>query len=168
MAGAELETYVDGTQVVTRAICGTPYTVGSMRRDSAELTVRDADVFVMGDDVIVRDAGPEGGHLFAQVVAAAGNVVTLDTPATAGVQRVLVAKLANPGSVTFTARRADETPTEYPNGDPAVTNPSVGVWELRLVNDHADWSVHFQGTTPVHCAGEVTYRVKRSRALGGS
>lgn len=160
----ELDTYVEGNQIVTRAICGTPYTVGSIARGSLELTVREP-VFAVADELIVRDAGPEGGHLFATVAAVNGSVVTLDTEAAATVTRVLCAKLADPGTVTFTARRADETPTAYTQADAEVENPSVGVWELRLVNDEQDWSIHFQGTTPCHCAGEAFYRVKRARAL---
>lgn len=160
----DLDTYVEGTQVVTRALCATPYTVGSIQEGSSELIVRD-QVFADNDEIVVFDAGPEGGHLYATVDAVAGNTVTLDTPAATTVSRVLVGKLADPGSVTFTARRADDQPTAYTDSAPEVSNPSVGVWELRLVNDEHDWTIHFQGTTPCHCAGEVAYRIRRSRAL---
>lgn len=160
----ELETFVEGNQLVTRATCATPHTVGSMQRDSNEVVVRES-VFIVGDVVIVADAGPEGGDLVAEVDAVAGHLVTLDTPATAPVSRVLVGKLADPGSVTFTDRHRDDEPVVYTDADPEVSNPSVGVWELRRIPDEGDGLVHFQGTTPCHCAADGAYRVKRSRAL---
>ena len=161
----ELETYVEGTQVVTRAVCATPYTLGSIDAGSTTLTIRDAGTFVVGDDIVVKGAGYEGGDLFAEVDAVNGHTITLDTPAGASAHRAGAGKLANPGSVTFTARRADAAPVEYDDGDVEVTSPTVGVWELRVVHDEDDWVVHFQGTTPCHCAGETSFRVKRSRAL---
>lgn len=161
----ELDTFVEGNQVVTRATCLTPHTVGSIDEGSTTLTVRDPTGLANLDPVLVADAGPEGGHLITAVASVAGNVVTLSAPAETTVRRVAVGKLTDPGSVTFTARRSDETPTAYSDGDPEVFNPSVGVWELRLVNDENDWAIHFQGTTPCHCAGEAFYRIRRARAL---
>lgn len=160
-----IDTYVEGTQVVTRAICLTPYTVGSIDEGSTALTVRDADGFANADPVVVEAAGPEGGHLFTTVAAVVGNTITLADPAATTVRRVSVGKRVDPGTRTFTARRGDETPTVYDSFDPEVTSPMVGVWELRLVNDERDWAIHFQGTTPCHCAGEAFYRIKRARAL---
>lgn len=160
-----LETFVEGTQVVTRATCLAPYTVGSVREGSTELEVRDASEFAALDALYIAGAGTEGGPLKTTVASIAGNTITLAAPALETVSRVPVGKLANPGTVTFTVRHADDPPTAYSNGDPAVSNPSVGVWELRLVNDENDWAIHFQGTTPVHCAAETAYRIKRSRAL---
>jgi len=40
-----------------------------------------------------------------------------------------------------------------------------GVDVRLLVPDEGDTSVHFQGTSPCHCAADTDYRVKRSRAL---
>lgn len=160
-----LETFVEGTQVVTRATCMTPHTIGSIRAGDVELEVRDASEFAAPDALYIAGAGAQGGPLKTLVVSIAGNTITLADPALETVSRVAVGKLANPGTVTFTVRHADDTPTAYANGDPEVSNPSVGVWELRLVNDENDWTVHFQGTTPCHCAAETGYRIKRSRAL---
>lgn len=160
-----LETFVEGTQVVTRATCLTPYTLGSIREGDVDLEVRDASEFAALDPLYIAGAGSEGGPLKTTVASITGDTITLSAAAVATVNRVPVGKLANPGTVTFTARRGDDTPTAYQNGDPEVSNPSVGVWELRLVNDENDWLVHFQGTTPVHCAAEVAYRIRRSRAL---
>lgn len=161
----ELETYVEGNQVVTRAVCLTPYSVGSIRQGETALTVRDPDLFVASDEIVVRDAGAEGGHLWTEVVSVSGYVVTVADAAGATVTRVRVGTLTDPGTRTFTARRGDDAPTVYTSSDPEVDSPRTGVWELRLVNDERDWVVHFQGTTPCHCAGETAYRVRRSRAL---
>lgn len=160
-----LETFVEGTQVVTRATCLTPHTLGSIQAGSVELEVRDASEFAALDPLYIAGAGTEGGPLKTTVASIAGNTITLADEALETVSRVPVGKLTNPGTVTFTARRSDETPVAYINGAPEVSNPSIGVWELRLVNDESDWLVHFQGTTPCHCAAETGYRIKRSRAL---
>lgn len=160
----ELETYVEGNQIVTRAICRTPHTIGSIQAGSTALVVRDTTGFANGNPFLVERAGPEGGHLTTTIVSIAGNTITLAAAAAATVTRVSVGKLTNPGTVTFTARRSDGTPTPY-TAAPEVTNPSTGVWELRLVNNESDWAIHFQGTTPCHCAAETFYRIKRARAL---
>lgn len=143
----------------------TPHTLGSIRAGDVELEVRDATGFSNGDALYIAGAGSQGGPLKTTVASIAGNAITLADPAVETVSRVPVGKLANPGTVTFTVRRADDAPTAYTNGSPEVSNPSVGVWELRLVNDENDWLVHFQGTTPCHCAAETAYRIRRSRAL---
>lgn len=160
-----LETYVEGSQVVTRAKCMTPHTIGSVAKNSTQLTVQDPTGFATGNTILVAGAGPEGGDLVTTITVA-GNVFTLATTASETVRRVLVGKLVNPGTVTFTARNGDATPATYLNGGAEVTNPSVGVWELRLINDEGEWQIHFQGTTPCHCAGETGYRIPHARAKG--
>lgn len=161
-----LESYVEGSQIVTRAICLTPHTVGSIDDNSAALTVRDTGGFVGADPVLVEDAGHEGGHLTTTIASIAGNVFTLTAPAQATVRRVVVGKLVNPGTVTFTVRNGDTTPVPYQAGAPEVSNPSVGVWELRLQSAEGEWQVHFQGTTPCICAAETGYRIPHARAKG--
>lgn len=162
----QLESYVEGSQVVTRAICVTPHTVGSIERGSAQITVRETTGLLAGDDVVVKDAGHEGGHLFTSIASIAGNVITLDDPAGASAARTVFGKLADPGTVTFTVRNGDATPTAYDDSDPEVTNPSTGVWELRLVSAEGEWQVHFQGTSPCHCAAVGGYRIPHARAKG--
>jgi hypothetical protein len=162
----QLESYVEGNQVVTRAICLTPHTVGSVDEGSTQLTVRDPAGLSGTDPVVVEDAGHEGGHLFTTISSVAGNVITLSAPAQATVRRVLAGKLEDPGTAVFTARNGDAAPVTYDQDDPEVTNPSVGVWELRLVSAEGEWRIHFQGTTPCHCAAEGGYRIPHSRAKG--
>ena len=160
----QLESYVEGTQVVTRAICVTPHTVGSIDEGSVQLTVRDTTGLAAPDPIVVRDAGHEGGHLFTTISSVAGNVLTLAAPARATVRRATVGKLANPGTVVFTVRNGDAAPTTLTHPNAAISNPSTGVWELRLVSDEGEWQIHFQGTTPCHCAAETGYRIPHARA----
>lgn len=161
-----LESYVEGSQIVTRAICLTPHTVGSIDEGSSALAVRDTGGFAGTDPVLVEDAGYEGGHLSTTISSISGNVFTLAAPARATVRRVVVGKLVDPGSVTFTVRNGDGTPVVYEDGDPEVSNPSDGVWELRLQSAEGEWQVHFQGTSPCVCAAETGYRIPHARALG--
>lgn len=160
----QLETWVEGNQIVTRAYCLSPHTVGSVAKDSTKLTVRDTTGLSSGNPVLVEDAGHEGGHLLTTISSISGNVVTLAAAAAETVRRVRVGKLTDPGSVTFTARNADGTPTAYTSGSGSVTNPAVGIWELRLTHDQGEWQIHFAGTAPCLGAAETGYRVSPARA----
>lgn len=159
----ELETYAEGNKVVTRATVLSPHTIGSIDQISDQLTVRDTDGLQAADPILVKDAGPEGGHLVTTVASITGNTVTLAADAAARVSRVTVGKLVDPATVTFTARNGDGTPTAYTQADPEVTNPSTGVWELRLDADEGDWQIHMDGTTPA-VGADTGYRVPHSRA----
>lgn len=159
----QLESYVEGNQVVTRAKCMTPHTIGSVDKNSTQLTVQDPASFANGNTVLVAGAGYEGGDLVTTVTVV-GNVFTLAAAAQETVRRVVVGKLTNPGTVTFTARRGDAAPATYATAAPEVTNPSAGIWELRLTNDEGEWQIHFAGTSPCLCAGETGYRIPHARA----
>ena len=160
-----LETFDEGNQVVTRATCLTPHTIGSIAEGSLALTVRDPTGFANGNPILVAGAGPEGAHLVTTIASVAGHVLTLAAVASATVSRVTVGKPTNPSTVVFTDRHRDADPVAYTHPNAAITNPSTGIWELRRINDEGDWTVHFQGTGTCHCAGVDDYRVKRARAL---
>lgn len=160
-----LDQYEEGNQIVSRAIFATPHTLCSTVKDSANVLARDVTGFANGNAVVVFGAAPLAGHLFTTITAIVGNTITLAAAPAQTLRETELGRLATPGVVTFTARKADGTPTPYVVGTaPEATLVSVGIYELRLVNDEGDWLVDVQGTTPAYGADNDGYRIRRSRA----
>jgi hypothetical protein len=79
--------------------------------------------------------------------------------------------LANPATVTFTAKRRNldgivGAGTPYVVGTaPEATQISTGIYEFAHIPTPGRWWVHVQGVGTVHGAGKVVYDVAESEAL---
>lgn len=129
------ETYTEGDVVELVAYFLTPQTRGSILAGSLELTVVDATGFGVSDPFFVEGAGDAGGDLLTSIDAIAGNVLTLTDAAAETVTLAQVGKRVNPTTVTFTVKQpplAGGTTETFaaPPGDPALTNPATGKWQL--------------------------------------
>ncbi|BCB25402.1 hypothetical protein SKTS_02880 [Sulfurimicrobium lacus] len=77
---------------IASAYAMTRETTGTVVAGMSQLTVADMTDFVVGDAVVVFGAGTGGKDLLASVTAAAGNLLTLSTPASIGVTAAPVFK----------------------------------------------------------------------------